>query len=317
MPLASTNAGVDALLHAHHGVITSSDLASLGLSARQSSHIIRVRGLARLRRGVYISPAHPATPQQLMAAACLAHPEVAIGFTTAGREWGYRGMTVDRAVHALVPHGVQLSIPGVVVHRCRRIDPVDVAGRRRDGIRLTSPPRTLLDAASIVGPDATESAIEQALSESRCTLETLVATSGRLRHHSRPGALVFEQVILSREAWRRSARSDLEVRVHRAIDQAGLPRPSVNHLVVAPDGSPLEIDLAWPTWTLAYEVDHPFWHDGRRESRRDKERDRRLGAMGWLPQRLTQEDIDDDLVGAVNDVAASLRARGWTPGRGD
>ena len=118
-------------------------------------------------------------------------------------------------------------------------------------------------------------------------------------------------MLASRPEWRNAARSDLELAIRIGIEAAGLPTPHVNMPLRLPDGSRIEIDLAWPEWRVAYEVDHPFWHDGIREARRDKRRDRVLGAMGWLPQRLTQADIDEDLSGAIADVGDSLRARGW------
>jgi very-short-patch-repair endonuclease len=81
--------------------------------------------------------------------------------------------------------------------------------------------------------------------------------------------------------------------------------------LVLPDGTPIEIDLAWPDYTVALEVDHPFWHDGSREARRDKRRDRRLAGMGWLPQRVTDADIEGDLDRTMDELEAVLRQRGW------
>jgi hypothetical protein len=248
-----------------------------------------------------------------MVAACLHVPDGAIGFTTAAQEYGFRGMT-DRRVHLLVPHGCSPRVEGVVVHRCRRIDAVDLAGRRPDGIRLTSPPRTLHDAAAIIGPRGTESAIEQALLDRRSTIETLMSTSRRLYHGNRPGSKVFDAVIGSRPVWRNAARSDLEIRVRTAIDMAGLPEPEVNMPFVLPTGEAIEIDIAWLAWTTAVEVDHPFWHDGSRESTRDKRRDRKLQSLGWATPRLTKDDVDLDLDDAISDVRAVLMRRGWRPG---
>ena len=70
----------------------------------------------------------------------------------------------DPRIHVLVPHGRSPEMEGVVVHRCRRIDPVDIV-ERADGIRLTSPPRTIFDSADMIGADATASVLEQLLNE--------------------------------------------------------------------------------------------------------------------------------------------------------
>ena len=82
--------------------------------------------------------------------------------------------------------------------------------------------------------------------------------------------------------------------------------------MVLPDGTPAEIDAAWPDQLVALEIDHPFWHDGVVEARRDKRRDRLVAAMGWLPQRVTEADIDDRLEATLDELAAVLRQRGWS-----
>jgi hypothetical protein len=300
-------------LRRHHGVVSRGVLEDLGFSPRSIRRLVSNGHLEPAGRGIYRAPAQPWGREQLMVAACLHVPGGAIGFTTAGQEYGFRGMT-DRRVHLLVPHGCSPHVEDVVVHRCRRIDPVDLTSRRADGITLTSPPRTLHDAAAIVGVGGTESAIEQALLERRSTIETLMSTSRRLHHGNRPGSKVFEAVIGSRPVWRNAARSDLELRVRQAIEWAGLPEPDVNLPFVLPSGEAIEIDLAWPALTTAVEVDHPFWHDGSKESSRDKRRDRKLQAIGWATPRLTKEDVDFELDDAIGDLKEVLLRRGWRRG---
>jgi hypothetical protein len=188
---------LDAWLADHHGVITRSHLLQLGFTVDGARHLLDTRRLVPMARGAYRSPAHRTCRAQILTYVCLMHPDAAIGFTTAGQEWGLRGMS-DPQIHVLVPHAMSPELPDVTVHRCRRIDPVDVTLPRPDGVRLTSPPRTLLDAAAIIGPDATESAIEQVLLERRCTFGLLMRTAERLYHPLRPGAPVFQQVLMSR-----------------------------------------------------------------------------------------------------------------------
>ncbi len=295
-----------------NGVASLEQLADAGLERSAVHRMVRRRELAQLCPGVYMSTAYSAGPMQMMTAACLRNPRAAIAFTTAGRLWGLRGMK-DDGIHVIVPHGCSPELPGLVVHRCRRVDPVDVAARRVDGIALTSPPRTAFDAAALIGADATESVIEQLLSEQRCTFDTLMRTMERLYHPRRPGALVTRAVLLGRPAWRGAARSELERRFRAAIEANGLPQPFVNHAVVLADGSRVEVDLAWPAWRVAGEVDHPFWHDGRAESRRDKRRDRKLGAVAWQSVRFTDWDIEHGMEEALADLRAILIARGWRP----
>ena len=303
---------LDEWLHTHHGVVTRKHLSSLGFSSRAASYLVESGRLLAHGDGIYRSPHVPLGRLQGMAAACLANSHVAIGFTTAGGEWGFRGMR-DERIHVLVPHGCSPELPGVVVHRCRRIDPVDLAGRRADGIRLTSPPRTLFDAAALLSEDTAASAVEQALADRRCTIDTLMSTLTRLNHPNRPGARRFEAVLHSRPTLRGLARSELERKVRAAIAAAGLPMPQVNSWLPLPGVGDIWIDLAWPEWTLAVEVDHPFWHDREAEAARDKRRDRKLAVAGWLPLRISKLDVERRLDDAVADLGAVLVQRGWTP----
>jgi hypothetical protein len=293
----------------HHGVITVASFIELGFTRSQAQRIIAGERLVALGPGVYRSPAHPPGRLQLMVAACLRQPDASIASTTAGQVYGIRGMK-DARVHVLVPHGARLALPGVTVRRSRLVEPVDITTRRRDGVRLTSPPRTLVDAAAVIGPRRTLSAMEQVLHERRCTLNTLLDTANRLFHPRRPGSVIVRQALRSRAEWRGVARSDLELRVIEAIVAGRLPAPEVNMRFVLPNGEPIVIDLAWPRWRVAVEVDHPFWHDGVEAAARDKRRDRKLILAGWQPVRFPELEIDCALAELIDDLAQILLARG-------
>lgn len=296
----------------HRGVVTRARLLTMGFGSSSITQLMRSGRLRPIMSGTYVSAAVEVQRLQILTAVCQRYPEVAIGFTTAGSELGFRKM-VDPLIHVLTPHSLTPEIPGVVVHRSRRIDPVDISFERRDGVRLTSPPRTLFDCASLLGEDECASAIEQAIADRRCTMETLFSTMARLRHPRRPGSTRFESVLLSRPVLRGAARSELERVVRAAIRRAGLPEPIVN-MWVDLAGGPVQIDLAWPDFMVALEVDHPFWHDREAEAARDKRRDMKLAALGWLPQRLSQIAVEKRLDEAMADLREILILRGWVPG---
>ena len=150
-------------------------------------------------------------------ALCAMGMSIAIGFTTAFKLWGFRGV-VDKRIHILTPHAASPEIAGVVVHRCRRIDAVDLVPRP-DGIRVTSPQRTLFDSADLLGVRAARSVMEQILHEKLCTLGTINDTSIRLAHPNRPGSRTMAEMIGSRPAWRAALHSALELRVLMEIER--------------------------------------------------------------------------------------------------
>jgi hypothetical protein len=305
----ATPADYDRWMVDHHGVICTSNFIELGFTRDQARHIVARERLVPMATGTFRDPSHPPGRLQLMVAACLRQPAAAVCSTSAGQEYGIRGMR-DPQVRVLLPYGMRLDLPGVATQRCRQIDPVDITGRRADGIRLTSPPRTLVDSAPLVGFDRTLSAVEQVVHEGRCTVTTLLSTANRLFHPRRPGSVVVRKVLLAREAWRGVARSDLEVRVISAIRKAGLPTPEVNMPFVLANGERIVIDLAWPLLNVAVEVDHPFWHDGVVESARDKRRDRKLVLEGWQPVRFPELEIERALDELIGDLGQILAARG-------
>lgn len=193
---------------------------------------------------------------------------------------------------------------GVVVHRCRRIDAIDLV-QRPDGIRLSSPPRTIFDCADMIGFEATTSVLEQLLSERKVTFGTMSDTVHRLYHPQRPGSKTMLAVIRSRPSWRAALQSDLEVKVLEEISRQSLPVPETQFPMRLPDRD-IVIDFAWPAFRLAVEVDHPAWHDGAVDSHADKGRDRKLTTIGWTPTRITNIDVNGGLREAVADIGRIL-----------
>ena len=265
--------------------------------------------LVVLLPGVFKGSQWPTGREQLMAAACLRNPGVAIGFTTAAELWGFRKVPKDPLIHLLLSHRCSADFAGqfdgYVVHRSRRIDPIDIVNRG-DGIRVISPTRAALDIADVVRDAVTGSILEQLINDDRGTITTHAATLARLGHPRRPGTSTMGRVIASRPRWRNALQSDLEVRVLAEITRQGLPQPDVQYPFQMPTGDRIRLDFAWPAFREALEVDHPFWHGGDVESRRDKRRDRKLATVGWHTTRVTDFDVDGGLGEAIADVGQIL-----------
>jgi hypothetical protein len=304
---------LDAWLLRHRGTVTAARLLDLGVTPDEARYLRRSGHLVPLFPGTYRCASHPETEAQRLAAICAHNPAAVIGATTASRHFGVRGMQ-DGLIHVLSPHGSSPQLPGVVVHRTRQLEDVDVCLPDDDGVRFSSPARALLDASAMITAEAVESAIEQLLLEQTCTLTTLIRTASRLYHPRRPGSRLFRDVLMARPPWRNAARSELERRFRDAVERCGLPAPEVNHKVMLSDGTVLELDLAWPIWRVDAEIDHPFWHDRTTDIRRDKRRDRKGAVDGWLTVRFTDVDVTTDLATSLEDLTAILRSRGWTPG---
>lgn len=297
----------DDWLRNHNGVIGGNELLGLGCSRSTLQRMVARDELVRMQFGVYRGRQWPDDELQRLTAICVAHPEAVVGFTTAARLWGFRRVE-DQRIHVLVPHGASPQLSGVVVHRCRRIDPVDIV-RRPDGIRVTSPPRTLFDGAFYLGLDAARSVLEQMLREKTCTLETVIDTFVRLAHPHRLGTRTMVEVIASRPKWRTALHSDLEKRVLDEIERQRLPSPVAQCRVDLPTGNTIHLDFGWPKWKVGIEVDDPTWHEGTRERHRDAHRDRKATTIGWVVIRISKIDVNGALADAISDVALILARR--------
>lgn len=304
---------LNCLFASQNGVINLQQLLETGCSRKTKNRMLTRGELIRVMPEVYRSAAWPMGRDQLKVAACLRNPLAALAFTTAGQEWGLRRMT-DPRIHVLVPHGVSPELDGVVVHRCRRIDDVDVV-ERPGGVRVTSVARTLFDVGAIVGAGRLRSAVEHAIDKEMVDFDDIADAVRRLYHRRRPGSRQIRLVMNARADWSSAVQSELELRVLEALRRAGIPSPEVQHVVRLTDGSSVRFDFAWPDLMLALEVDHSFWHSGSGESTKDKSRDRKLAGLGWLTLRVTDDDIKLDLATTIREIAVVMNERRSRLGR--
>jgi hypothetical protein len=112
---------------------------------------------------------------------------------------------------------------GIRVRRTRDLPTADIVVRK-DGIRVTSPPRTAFDAAEWLRTDDLESLIEQGIERPYFAIPTWWAQARRLCRSGRPGSSRFTSVLAARPAWRRPVASDYELRLERAMHRRGLPQ---------------------------------------------------------------------------------------------
>ena len=304
--MASLSPSALRLIAQRHGVVTSQQLISFGLSDTQIGHLVDTGQLFRERHSVFRHAAAPRTHAQRLALACAASVWVAISHQSAGKVSGLRRLGRDQRIHATIPGRAHLRIPGVVIHRSHLILPTDIV-ERDDGIRLTSIERTIFDLASVLSDHALESIIEQAVHDDLCAVSSLRVAGSALCRQGRNGSERFRRVLDSRPEWWTAVDTDLELRLEQAIIVAGLPRPVRQFEITLPDGSDIHPDFYWPDPPTALEVDHSSWHGGREQQTYDKWRDRQLTRIGVRPMRVSEDDIRLRLQTVVTDLAAVLR----------
>jgi very-short-patch-repair endonuclease len=190
------------------------------------------------------------------------------------------------------------SHPGLRLHRTVRLERRDV--RRRAGIPVTSPARTLADVAPRLSYPALRRAARQALSLRLLSTRDLVEISARLGN--RRGMTKLRRVIAEGLAPTRSLLEDV---VLDLIKASGLEDPDVN-VPLCLDGRIVVPDFRWPERRLVIEADGTAWHDNRLAREDDAERQALLEAHGDLVLHVTW----DQAVGRAPQTIARVRAAG-------
>lgn len=277
------------------------DAAAAGLAARQHALLTRPQALeigmtdemidcrlatgrwVRVGGGVYRIAGVPVTWHQRALAACLiAGPGAVVSHRSAAVLWGVSGFRAG-PLDITVPPGRSNRNALARVHRSA------VDGVRRDGVPVTRPARTIADLARVVSGDVVEEAVDDALCRRLCRLDELPAR-GPLRE------------VLA--AWNGDGLAEgvAEMRVVRALLAAGLPAPVRQYEIWVGGVLIARVDLAYPPFRLAMELDGFRWHAGRRKFRSDRLRRNRMEAVGWRLLEAAPEDIGALVAGAAQIV---------------
>jgi hypothetical protein len=191
-------------------------LQGLGLSRDAVGRRLRAGRLHRVHRGVY-AVGHPLLSRHgVWLAAVLAVDGAVLGHRAAGALWGIRPsdrleITVARAVRAR---------PRIEIHEAPL--PADETWTH-EGIRVTTPARTLLDLAAIVSAHHLERAANEAERRrltSPTSLDALVA-----RYPGRPGTPAIKHLLEARRIDANVTREELERRFGVFLDDHGPSAP--------------------------------------------------------------------------------------------
>jgi hypothetical protein len=100
--------------------------------------------------------------------------------------------------------------------------PPEHVHHRDDGIRLTSPARTVFDLSKHLNATDLESIIEQGLRRSQFDMAALYDVAALLCRRGRAGSAMFAAVLSSRPTWRRAADSHPEIQLRHALAAVGV-----------------------------------------------------------------------------------------------
>jgi very-short-patch-repair endonuclease len=274
----SPDASIARIAGNQHGVITTGQLRSAGLSRDAIKRRVAACRLHRIHRGVY-AVGHPRLGDEgrWMAAVLACGDRAVLSHEDAARLWGFRPRPHRRAfgsVDVMVPTtSGRRRQDGIALHRSGTLTDSDCS--QRDGIPVTHPARTLADLRPLLSPAQFARAVREARFL-RLAVEDAVTTEG--------------------------TRSELESRMLALCRRHRLSQPAVN-----PSIHGYEVDFLWRETRLVVEVDGWDSHRSRSAFEEDRSRDARLALLGYRVVRFTWRQIDHDRAGVARTIRELLR----------
>lgn len=296
--MSATDDLITGIAAEQHGLITRAQLLERGVSVGSVSARVRTGRFRLVHRGVYVvGPLVPPGASE-MAAVLACGPFAAVSHASAAGLWSppldrsranpvsyCKSRTMDAVplVDITVARGDRRDRAGIRVHRgC--LEPGDVT--HIDGIPVTTPVRTLLDLATVLGRRDMEQALARATRDGVVDLaelrEIVAARPGR------SGSRLLRSLVDS-DAPPAMTRSQAEERLLALLRKGQLPGPRTN----APIGA-CEVDFLWQRERLVVEVDGFAWHGSRRSFEADRRRDASLTAQGFRVMRVTWRQIVEE-----------------------
>jgi very-short-patch-repair endonuclease len=279
-----------------HGVVARRQLTEVGLSDDAIDRRLRAGRLLPLHRGVYALGYRSGSRESAWMAAVLAGGRQAVlSHRSAAAVWGLR--PASTRIDVTTPRG-QDPRRGIRFHRSKL--PADET-TVKNGIPVTTVPRTLFDLAALLDHRRLERALNEA--EVLQLWDELSLHDLLRRHPRRHGNRAVRALLQARRAGPTRTKSDLEVLFLTFADRFGLPQPETNALVEG-----LEVDCVWRAQRLVIEVDGWATHRTRAAFERDREKSRVLQAAGWRCVAVTSRQMEESAHEVARDVRRLLHA---------
>jgi len=289
-----------------HGVLTRSQLRDRGLTPAEIAHLCSSGRLrAASRRVLVVEGSPPTWRQSAFVAVADTRGHGALSHFAAAALWELPGFGPGD-LHVLVPRGaIDHRTPRTAtVHTTRRLPAHHVVVH--DGIRTTSPVRTVFDLSDVLPLGRLARVLDDAWGKKLLRADGLFQTLEELRGRGRGRVAWMRILIEERGREHRPPESGLERRFRRILERDGQP--------------PMEyqVDLGGRTWVarvdaadrsarLVVQIDSDRYHSSLLDRRHDARQDAALHALGWTVLRFTEHDLRrrPDWVAATVRVARS------------
>lgn len=266
---------------------------------------LRSRDFVRLHRNVYVDRHTPRTlAVRAVAALRLAPSGTVVSHETAALLWG-GSVPSSAPIHVRIPPGETLRVDGVRTHHGS--GQLDVRWRR--GVPVTSPETTFCDLAESL--DLVQLVVlgDGLVRRSVTSPTGLVAAASELS--GRRGALAQRAAGLVRAG----VDSPPESRLRMLVVLAGLPEPTVNHILRDPyTGDWLRrFELAYPELRIAIEYEGRHHRDDDEVWEVDIDRREDLDRRSWRIVQVISKGLYDNPLRTLHRIDQARVDRGAEP----
>jgi len=229
-----------------------------------------------------------------VAAALAAGPDAVVSHRSAAVLHRFHGIVADTP-ELVFPHRCRRQLHDVLVHRSRTLEPVD--STVVDGLRVTTPVRTVIDLAPMVGDYLLGLILDEGAISRLWTAEQVQARLEQLASPGRTGVNRLRSLLALRLD-EGHPHSRLEQRVWRVLRRASVPEFKVQHAETI-EGQRIEMDLCWRDLKIDGEVDGLAVRRSRTKFEHLSRRENLLGRNGWRIVHFTAQMTDRELVAEI------------------
>ena len=288
-----------ALAKRQHGVVSIRQLTGpLGYSKAAVHRAVKAGRLHQLYRGVFaVGHTGMSFDAQCLAAVLACSPDALLSHVSAAWLWG---LTKTSPLPASVTApGYRKPRPPLRLHEARSLAAED--RELREGIPVTSLPRTLLDLAATVRFEWLEKMVERSEDLELFDLSVVDSLLERTVGHPGHGRLRKAIALYKPSSF---TRSSLERHFLELCLEAGLPQPRTNFVVHG-----FELDCYWPEFRFAVELDVFETHGTRAAFERDRIRQEELLLHGIAMTRVTGPRLERERRQVMARIRRLLRQR--------
>jgi very-short-patch-repair endonuclease len=296
---------VIAFAQANDGVFSIQEAVALGMPRTTLQRRIEEGIFVRVGRGMLALPG-TATRSDLAMRAALRLLNGVISHESAARIHGFEGIPKSPP-SITVSHRSSHHFQDIVVHQST--DLLESHVMEIDGIRVTTPVRTLVDLAKVFGPKRLERVIEHALTSGKVDIEEFIDLVTVLSRKGKRGMKKLHSIIHERLLGTAVSDTSLERALFKLIKDAGLPLPTRQFHAPWLKRLNGRVDFAYVDLRIVIEADSRRWHLSFDAFETDKIRDNAAQIAGWIVLRITWRMIKEEPDAVVNTIREALAIR--------